>query len=588
MDKNKNKFLSVIPFAFLMLSILVSIYGNNEYTSISELRVQYANESLETDKVISSLYSELGYGGFIHDFKNLVIRHDIKKYGFDVQVHATHIEELLNELARINEGQLALEHISIVRSTVQEYLLHYQTVKRLINQGVETSNIDKVVKVDDGPALQSLRYLQQVVHEKFENKQSALELRKDNALGLMIFSQFLVLISIFILFMMYAIYNQNLVLSLKKERRANDAKSNFLSSMSHELRTPLNAIMGFSQLLELDDNLSSSQKGHIQKIHKSGNHLLHLINDVLDLSAIDSGQLRISLETVDLESLTQSSIDMLKGLATKREIQLEYGNLEGYKVKADHIRLKQVLINLITNAIKYNHTGGSVSVIAEVNASKVRISVVDTGYGIEPGQIPHLFEDFNRLGRENGDIEGTGIGLSLTKRLVELMGGIIGVESTPGKGSCFWVELPLAENTVPQENAPKLEQSNSTNQDIAKQTVLYIEDNPSNIHLMEAFFSIQPNLKLITAHSPSLGLELVASKKPSLILLDINLPEMDGYAVLKQLQQNKEICAIPVIAVTANAMPKDIEQGKNAGFYDYLTRPLDLVNLKKVVESVFE
>lgn len=383
---------------------------------------------------------------------------------------------------------------------------------------------------------------------------------------------------------------KKLELELRKAKliaeQASLAKSEFLSSMSHELRTPLNGILGFSQLLELDDNLSREQIESVAQIHSSGKHLLTLINDILDLSAIDVGELSISLGPVNLSNVVQSCVALLSPLAEKRNITLTYSNLDGVSVLADSVRLKQVLINLLTNAIKYNHEGGKVLLSARVLGSKVLISVLDKGYGIEKDKLDGLFVPFNRLGRENGEIEGTGIGLSLTHKLVELMKGRIGVDSTPGKGSCFWVEFPLAAaNGTVDSTLKEIALSENSNFDHMR-TVLYIEDNPSNTKLMESFFNVFESVRLLTAHRPSLGLELANAERPDVILLDINLPEMDGYQVMKQLQQNTDLHDIPVIAITANAMPEEVERGNKSGFYNYLTKPLDLKHLKEVLKEV--
>lgn len=369
---------------------------------------------------------------------------------------------------------------------------------------------------------------------------------------------------------------------------ASRAKSEFLASMSHELRTPLNAIMGFSQLLELECSDLPEQLSSARQINKSGKHLLTLINDVLDLSAVEAGKLQLSIEDVGMQEIVESCFVMLKGLADKKRITLECQNLEEISVCADNIRLKQVLINLISNAIKYNDVGGSVTVNVELSSTKVRINVMDTGYGIESDEIPHLFEEFNRLGRENSEIEGTGIGLSLTQKLVFLMNGTVGVESKLNEGSCFWVELPRGEQYKQGDTDFEL-QNNLNNKPLSKSfTALYIEDNPSNIKLMQRFFTKIDDSRLITAHRPSLGMEVAHLEEPDVILLDINLPEMDGYEVFKQLKQDKVTHDIPVIAITANAMPRDIKRGKDAGFNGYLTKPLDLNLLKESIENILD
>ena len=369
--------------------------------------------------------------------------------------------------------------------------------------------------------------------------------------------------------------------------KANRAKSDFISSMSHELRTPMNAILGFAQLLQMDNKLSESNKDNTHEILKAGNHLLGLINQVLDLSKIESEQLQVSIEPVEIYPLIIDCLTLLKPVADQRHISLgcNQDEMENLFVSADHLRLKQIIINLISNAIKYNRPSGTVTLFADIKGSKLKLSVQDTGMGIPLDRQDELFQPFNRLGAENMDINGTGIGLVISKKLIEKMDGEIGLESKQGIGSIFWISIPLdsSEHTdLPQE----LEEL--TIEQVPKQamyTILYIEDNPANLKLVTHIFEKQPNIEIISAYTPTLGLDLIMSTKPDLVLLDIQLPEMSGYDVLATLRNNPETKDIPVIAVTANAMPSEIKKGLHAGFNNYLTKP---INVSQIIEVVNE
>ena len=361
--------------------------------------------------------------------------------------------------------------------------------------------------------------------------------------------------------------------------KANLAKSEFLSSMSHELRSPLNAILGFGQLLESDSPPPTpSQKESIAQILQAGWHLLKLINEILDLAKVESGQVPLSEEPVSLTEVMLECQAMIEPQAQQRGIQLSLPPFDNhYFVRADRTRLKQVLINLLANAIKYNRPQGTVEVTCSPSTpERSRISIKDSGMGLSAVQLAQLFQPFNRLGQEAGGEEGTGIGLVVAKRLVELMGGSIGVESTVGAGSVFWFELvSVAEPQLSMEggDAAALAQLPLPSGE-RLHTLLYVEDNPANLKLVEQIIRRHPDIHLLTAVNGTLGIELARDKQPDVILMDINLPGISGFDALKILREDPATAHIPVVALSANAMPLDIERGLKAGFFRYITKPI--------------
>ncbi|NNJ90176.1 MAG: response regulator, partial [Gammaproteobacteria bacterium] len=362
---------------------------------------------------------------------------------------------------------------------------------------------------------------------------------------------------------------------------ASKAKSEFLSSMSHELRTPLNAIIGFSQLLEMEE-MDPLQKDSVSEIHKAGKHLLDLINEVLDLARIEAGRMEAEMQEVDLASVLSEVRALSEPIAARYGISLDVQENTASIIFADYKRSKQVILNLISNAIKYNRENGSVNVYTEVVGDKVRIYIKDTGSGIASEQREQLFEPFNRLGAEGSEIEGSGIGMMVTRQLVELMEGSIDFDSTVGEGSLFWVDFKLMHNndeeTAGSEAGMSAPEMASSQQSGA--SVLYIEDNMANVKFMERVFSRQPQYQFRSALTSFEGLEIAMTSSPDLILLDINMPDMDGYQVLEQLKASNKTANIPVIAVSANAMSENIAKGLEAGFHDYLTKPIDINKLQ--------
>jgi PAS domain S-box-containing protein len=373
--------------------------------------------------------------------------------------------------------------------------------------------------------------------------------------------------------------------------KANMAKSEFLSNMSHELRTPLNAVLGFAQLMESATPLPTpAQKLSIEQILKGGWYLLRLINEILDLALIESGKLAIEQEAMSLTDVLHDCKLMITPQADLREIRMHFPGFESHLyVNADRTRVKQVLINLLSNAIKYNKVGGSITVECEpIAANRVRISVSDTGAGLSPEQMEQLYQPFNRLGQEAGTAEGTGIGLVVTKQLVEKMGGTVGVESTVGVGSRFWIELEVSTAPAVQidiidgiDVAAQMFRTEHTAS--SRRTLLYVEDNPANLDLVTQLVSRRSDLKLLSAIDGHLGIQMARAYLPDVILMDINLPGISGHDALQILRSDPATAHIPVLALSANAIPRDIEHAMKSGFFQYLTKP---IRINEFMESL--
>ena len=375
--------------------------------------------------------------------------------------------------------------------------------------------------------------------------------------------------------------------------KANAAKSDFLSGMSHELRTPLNAILGFAQLRESGTPPPTpSQKRNLEQILTAGWYLLELINEILDLALIESGKVTLSREPVALAEVMLECRTMIEPQARKRGIRMTFPHFKTpCFVKADRTRVKQVLINLLFNAIKYNRPGGTVTVECTPKPpNSIRISVRDTGAGLAPEKLAQLFQPFNRLGKETGAEEGTGIGLVVTKRLVELMEGAIGADSTVGVGSVFWIELSLT--PAPLLELPEAAVATSVRAPepvgVPLRTLLYVEDNPANLELVEQLIARRPDLRLLSAADGDLGVEFARAYQPDVILMDINLPGISGLEAMEILRADPSTAHIPIIALSANAVPRDIEKALEAGFFRYLTKPLKVNQFMNALDGALD
>ncbi|HLL23921.1 MAG TPA: PAS domain S-box protein [Kofleriaceae bacterium] len=372
---------------------------------------------------------------------------------------------------------------------------------------------------------------------------------------------------------------------------ASHAKSEFLASMSHELRTPLNAVLGFAQLLQRDKKqpLSERQLERIDHVLRGGEHLLKLIDEVLDLSRIEAGGVTISAEPVTVPEVLAEVQSTLEPMAQRAGITVVIARLPALPaVIADRTRLAQILMNFGSNAIKYNRPGGSVRFEAITRADVVRVSVIDDGIGIPEDKRGKIFEPFQRAGQETGPIQGTGIGLAISKRLAELMKGQVGFTSESGCGSVFWVEMPVDRISAVEAAAPVATTSAQSTlvTAVPRHKVVYVEDNPSNIAFMRELMDDLPGIELLTAPTAEIGIELVRVHQPALVIMDINLPGMSGFDATKQLAAWPETKHIPVVALTAAALGRDVSRGQDAGFYRYLTKPVKVDELTAVLEQL--
>ncbi len=387
------------------------------------------------------------------------------------------------------------------------------------------------------------------------------------------------------------IMEQSILTAKEEAEKASHAKSEFLSNMSHELRTPLNAVLGFAQLLNMDPSepLSESQTQSVKEIEKAGKHLLELINEVLDLAKVESGKATISIEPVRVCDIMLETLSLIKPIAEQYDISIQHPTCEDHEllyIKADFIRIKQVLINLLSNAIKYNKPHGSIQFFFEPVQDRLRFHVVDTGIGIPSTELEKIFDPFYRFNDAKNTIEGTGIGLTTVKQLTEMMGGTVFVESEVDRGSHFYVDFPLsisAQREVPITVLDVVSDTEMLADDAY--TVLYVEDNPANLSLVQQIFRSMPYVHLLTENSAERALQLTAEQALDLILLDINLPHMDGYELVTALRQMPELSKIPIIAISANAMDSDIQKALALGFDDYITKPIDIVHFMEKIKQ---
>jgi signal transduction histidine kinase/CheY-like chemotaxis protein len=385
-----------------------------------------------------------------------------------------------------------------------------------------------------------------------------------------------------------AMNERNLELTDAKQEaeRANHAKSAFLSRMSHELRTPLNAVLGFAQLLEFDQ-LDAGQRESVHQIERAGRHLLHLIDEVLDIARVESGELRLSPEPTDAAELIQETLSLVAPLAEQRSIRLitDLGDCADGHIMADRQRLKQILLNLLSNAIKYNRKAGEVRISVQPNSGEqIAIRIADTGAGLSEQQLSRLFEPFERLGAEHGNVDGSGLGLALSRRLAEAMNGTIDVQSAPRNGSTFSVHLPRAPAAV-TESSEQHDHSATAQPIRGDRKILYIEDNLSNLRLVERTLAHQPRVAFLPAMQGTIGLDLAREHHPDLILLDLHLPDLNGDDVLIRLKAGLTTRNIPVIMLSADASPGQIQRLLDAGAAAYLTKPINLHELLDTISQ---
>ncbi|RJX34202.1 MAG: PAS domain-containing sensor histidine kinase [Oxalobacter sp.] len=392
----------------------------------------------------------------------------------------------------------------------------------------------------------------------------------------------------------YLLQESNIALGNAKTaaEKANSAKTDFLSSMSHELRTPLNAVLGFAQLMASETPPPShKQQLSIDQILQAGWYLLRLINEILDLAMIESGKVTVSKESMSLAEILLDCQAMIEPQARQYGIKIAFPKFdEPFYVHADRTRVKQVLINLLSNAIKYNREGGTATVeCTMVGKDRVRVSIKDTGSGLSPEQLQQLYQPFNRLGQESRSEEGTGIGLVVTKQLIELMGGVIGVESTVGIGSEFWFDLAAAGSPALLSDGIDAADVDiptySSVDESTKRTLLYVEDNPANLTLVEQLIARRGDLKMLSAIDGHLGIKMARTYLPDIILMDINLPGISGYGALEVLRRDPATAHIPIMALSANAIPSEVQKGLDAGFYRYLTKPIKVLEFMDALDT---
>ncbi len=370
---------------------------------------------------------------------------------------------------------------------------------------------------------------------------------------------------------------------------ANLAKSEFVSRLSHELRTPLNAILGFAQLLEMEP-LAAEQQEYVAQILKGGRHLLDLVREALDYARIDAGRLTVSLEPVEVGEVLREATDLMAPLAAAAGVTMTVERAEGPErfVKADRQRLKQVLLNLLSNAVKYNRQGGAVTLsCGPARVGVLRIAVTDTGPGIPTERLARLFMPFDRLGAEAGEVEGTGLGLALSRRLVEVMGGSLGVVSLDHRGSTFWVELPQSKDPVQwlERLGGAAEPPPGEFLPAARQTVLYVEDNLSTFRLVQRLLARRPGIRLLPAMQGRLALDLAREHRPDLVVLDLHLPDLSGAEVLRALKADPQTARAPVLVISADAAASRRAEVLGAGASAYLAKPFEVRTFLRIIDE---
>ncbi|MEJ2213555.1 MAG: response regulator [Gammaproteobacteria bacterium] len=602
---------------FLFLGALLYIYYDNSNNLKEFSELLNASESSSKKMQLFSEFAELARGRTRNTIQILETEDPFEQDELNQQLegYAARFAEIRETLDRMPFNSEDLKLYKSLFDWVPKILPDQREAVRLM---IYEDDIEKARKLIYGSVLPGQQKIIDIISELIKREQSYISrnsqqinasmLRVNNQ-STLLFGFILVIFLIFSVVIIQRIYRiqkqvsdayealedtidertNDLIVARDAAVMASKSKSEFLSSMSHELRTPLNAIIGFSQLLEMEE-LTETQSDSVKEIHTAGKHLLDLINEVLDLARIEAGRMSVNLDEVELESVIQEIKAMTAPIAERHGITMSFTENVNLVVMSDRTRLKQVLLNLLSNAIKYNRQNGSVDVFVEQINDHVRISVKDTGKGIAGDQREALFEPFNRLGAEGSEIEGTGIGMMVTRQFVELMNGRIDFESELGVGSVFWIELPLARDDSKEEAAVALDEDlvNQLNKTVSASGsgIAYIEDNPANLKFMKKVFEKEFACDLLTANDGVQGLEMVKQRRPALVLLDINLPGMNGLEIVNNLKNDPQTRQIPIVMVSANAMSESISKAMEAGASGYLTKPIEVKKLKEMLNSL--